>query len=72
MHKTIGGWQFGVRYLADGLPFLLFYMMYRMEAPKKQQLTTIDLTETTFSIILAFGAIVLNFYGCLWLFKNWN
>ena len=72
MHKTLGGWQFGIRYLADGLPFILFYMMYKKDTTGSPFEEKIQVTEATLNIIIALIAIALNFYGCLWLFKNWS
>lgn len=59
-HKSLGGWQFGSRYFVDLLPYV-FLLIYR-----------IDLKPKVWDIALGLFGIVLNIYGCLWLFLNWS
>lgn len=72
LHKTLGGWQFGIRYLADSLPFLLFYIIYKKENPQKLHKVKSSNIEILLSIILAAFGIALNIYGSLWLFLGWS
>lgn len=59
-HRTLGGWQFGVRYFVDFLPYIFFYIYQK---------------QTKFSpyevALLAFG-VILNIYGTVWLFLDWQ
>lgn len=58
-HKTLGGWQFGIRYFLDVIPVILFYIIYRQPKVFK------------FEIPIMLFAVGLNIYGTLWLFLNW-
>lgn len=55
-HKTLGGWQFGTRYLIDLLP-TIFFLCVRY----KQK-------WTWYEIAIAIFGIALNIYGSLWFF----
>ncbi len=55
LHRTLGGWQFGARYLVDTLPFvLLFFVRRRWEAGPAAR-----------GLLLA--AVLFNFYGAAYL-----
>jgi putative flippase GtrA len=58
-HRTLGGWQFGTRYLVDFLPYVFFYIY--------QKKTKFYPSEW---VLLAFG-VMLNIYGTAWLFLEW-
>lgn len=58
-HKTLGGWQFGTRYLVDLIPYIFF------------SITLADIDVKRYEIgLFAFG-LVLNIYGTLWLNLGW-
>ena len=55
LHRTLGGWQFGTRYLVDPFPFcLLFFARHRFEAGPASR-----------GLLLA--AILFNFYGAAYM-----
>ncbi len=58
-HKTLGGWQFGMRYFIDIIPFLFLSISSKNIKVKKQEI-----------ILFAFG-LMLNVYGTLWLNLEW-
>ena len=55
LHRTLGGWQFGARYLVDPFPFcLLFFARRHFEAgPAARE--------------LLLAAILFNFYGAVYM-----
>jgi lipid-A-disaccharide synthase-like uncharacterized protein len=59
-HRTLGGWQFGIRYFVDFLPYIFFYIY--------QKQTKFYPYEVA---LLAFG-VILNIYGTVWLFLDWQ
>lgn len=59
-HNTLGGWQFGLRYFIDLLPFAFYYAIRLRPRP--------GIADA----VLALGAVALQLYGCLWLFLNWK
>ncbi len=67
-HKTMGGWQFGSRYLVDMVPFMLiifaepFFMAY--EDSKDNILRA--RRAAVLPAILAVIAIAINIYGAIW------
>lgn len=58
-HRTLGGWQFGIRYFVDFLPFIFFYICHKQ--PKNYPYE---------AVLLAFG-VILNIYGTVWLYLDW-
>lgn len=62
MHKTLGGWQFGNRYMLDMLPYL-YYAMLRWK-PKSE-----NFTQLNFPILL-FGAAI-SIIGTAATYNNW-
>ena len=54
-HKTLGGWQFGIRYFVDMIPFLFMSISYG------------DLKVKRVDILLMGFGILINLYGTLWL-----
>jgi hypothetical protein len=58
-HHTLGGWQFGIRYFVDFLPYIFFYIHQ-----KQPQIYPYEVA------LLAFG-VILNIYGTAWLFLDW-
>lgn len=70
MYLSLGGSQFGIRYLADGLMYMLFYMMYSEKIKKEYDKPIFDnkifkIAENSVYVILMIGALALQFYGCL-------
>jgi hypothetical protein len=59
-HKTLGGWQFGIRYFVDIIPFLFLSVSYG------------DLKIKNFDILLMGFGILINLYGTLWLNLWWG
>lgn len=60
-HKTMGGWQFGSRYLIDMIPFMLVIFTddkcYKIEHISKAGIAP---------IVLAVMGIAINIYGAIW------
>jgi len=54
-HKTLGGWQFGMRYFVDIIPFLFLSLSYR------------DMKVHRHEVILCVFGLFINLYGTLWL-----
>jgi hypothetical protein len=61
-HKTLGGWQFGIRYFVDMLPFAFYYM--KQSDPK--------LTVHRYDMCIMFFAVLINLYGTLWFYLDWK
>ena len=62
-HRTMGGWQFGARYLVDMLPFALFFFADGKEiAPLWTRLT----------IVLAALGIAINIWGAVWFYTAFS
>jgi len=59
-HKTLGGWQFGIRYFVDMIPFLFLSVSYG------------DMKVNCFDIVLMSFGIMINLYGTLWLNLGWG
>ena len=59
-HKTMGGWQFGVRYFVNFLPFVFFYICSREPKFRSYEI-----------LLMAFG-VIFNIYGAAWLHLNWH
>lgn len=61
-HKTMGGWQFGCRYLVDMLPFSLLIIGERpRQAPARSQLIL--------PAVLAVLGIAVNVWGAVWYYS---
>ncbi len=58
-HKTLGGWQFGIRYFIDIIPFIAFSLLQKRTQVK------------AYHIVLLSFAVMLNIYGVLWLVLEW-
>jgi hypothetical protein len=61
-HKTLGGYQFGLRYFVDMLPYAFFYI-YMIEE---------NLQIKKYQIIICAFALMINIYGTLWFHLEWN
>jgi len=59
-HKTLGGWQFGIRYFIDLIPFLFY------------SISLSDLKVNRYEIALFGFGLALNIYGTLWLNLGWT
>lgn len=59
-HKTLGGWQFGIRYFVDMIPFLFLSISYG------------DMKVNRYDILLLGFGIMINLYGILWLNLEWG
>ena len=51
MHKTLGGWQFGARYLCDLVPIMLFYIVYERQK------------SYSWEYLIMMFAVAFNIYG---------
>jgi hypothetical protein len=60
-HKTLGGWQFGIRYFVDMIPFVFLYIYSSVQQLKIQ----------TYQIPIMAFAVMINVYGTLWFYLNW-
>lgn len=58
LHRTLGGWQFGARYLVDGFPFVLLFFARRKEQDN----------ERWNGLLLA--AVLFNFYGAVYMLSH--
>lgn len=61
MHKTLGGWHFGNRYMVDMIPFVMFYIFLSKKEYKK-----INKVANWERIVAAF-AIMFNAYGIIFM-----
>ena len=61
MHKTLGGWQFGNRYLVDLIPFVYLYIL----ATKQQRGTVNKLNRL--EILIGTFAVMFNVYGAVYM-----
>ena len=61
-HKTLGGWQFGIRYFIDMLPFVFLYIY--LSVPK--------LDVKKYQVPLLAFALMINLYGTLWFYLSGN
>ena len=59
-HKTLGGWQFGIRYFVDMIPFLFLSISYG------------DMKVNRLDIFLLGFGVMINLYGTLWLNLKWG
>ncbi len=62
MHKTLGGWQFGNRYLVDLIPFAYLYILIT-----KWQRGTINKLNRI-EILIGMFAIMFNVYGTIFMY----
>lgn len=64
-HRTMGGWQFGARYLVDLIPFMLVVFesdrKYKVYKPAKY---------TALPAALALAGIAINIWGAIWLYSQ--
>ncbi len=77
-HRTMGGWQFGARYLVDLIPFMLVVF----EGDKKYKVLSFRRKHTVFGdlaqqvkaallpAILAVIGICINVWGAIWLYMQ--
>jgi hypothetical protein len=63
-HKTMGGWQFGSRYLVDMIPFMAVIIMGDRTLARR----SIDEKVPILPIVLAAVGIVINVYGAVWIY----
>lgn len=64
MHKTLGGWQFGNRYLVDTIPFILLYILNT-----KVNLKKINKIAHWERAVAGF-ALLFNMYGIIFIFLD--
>lgn len=68
-HKTLGGWQFGLRYFIDMLPMAFLYVL--IKNTKINKFKDCETVITLSNIPLIIFSVALNIYGTLWLFLEW-
>jgi hypothetical protein len=68
-HKTLGGWQFGLRYFIDMLPMAFLYVL--IKSTKVNEFKKYQLSITLSTVPLIIFSVALNIYGTLWLFLEW-
>jgi hypothetical protein len=59
-HRTFGDWQFGTRFMVDLIPYCFLYISEKRLKYSKPIM-----------ILFAFG-LILNTYGTLWLYLDWQ
>lgn len=64
-HRTMGGWQFGCRYLIDMMPFML--VIFESDQSYKTQEPSL---RTLFPVALTLLGMAINLYGALWLYPQ--
>lgn len=64
-HKTMGGWQFGCRYLVDMIPFML--IVFESDRSFKKPYAT---KAAIFPVLLTLVGAAINIYGALWLYPQ--
>ena len=64
MHKTLGGWQFGNRYLVDMVPFIMLYILLT-----KQKFKKINKVAHWERVVAGF-ALMFNMYGIMFIFLD--
>ncbi|MBE5935462.1 MAG: hypothetical protein E7262_06690 [Lachnospiraceae bacterium] len=64
LHKTMGGWQFGNRYLVDLIPFIFLYIILT-----KKQVGKIN-KLSRFEIFVGLAALIFNAYGTAFMYVN--
>lgn len=62
-HRTMGGWQFGCRYLVDMIPFMLFVF----EGDKNYK-TPRAAGRAILPVLLMLIGVAINIYGAVWLY----
>ncbi|MDQ2084834.1 hypothetical protein RBH29_00090 [Herbivorax sp. ANBcel31] len=68
-HRTLGGWQFGLRYFIDMLPMAFLYVL--IKGSKINNFKKYEIPVTVSIIPLIVFSVALNIYGTLWLFLEW-
>lgn len=73
LHKTMGGWQFGSRYLIDMIPFMLIIFGDRQRLfwgkdEGMQKEIGLPVRVAILPIALAVIGIAINIYGALWFY----
>lgn len=63
-HKTMGGWQFGSRYLVDMIPFMLIIFADDESFNKDMRMSTL------FTIALVLLGVAINVTGAVWFFHS--
>ena len=58
MHKTLGAWQFGSRYICDVLPFVFLALLLNKD---DKNIEIIDLNK--FEVVCMILGIILNIFG---------
>lgn len=77
-HRTMGGWQFGARYLVDLIPFMLIAFerdrKYKMFLPQKKyahpQRFISSAKAAMLPAALAVIGIAINIWGAIWLYSQ--
>ncbi len=66
-HKTMGGWQFGCRYLVDMLPFMLLIIGEQKEVNIIKQRT-----QALLPFVLVTVGIIVNIWGAVWYYTTFT
>jgi hypothetical protein len=77
-HRTMGGWQFGARYLVDLIPFMLIVFerdrKYKMFLPQKKyahpQRLASSAKAAMLPALLAVIGLAINTWGAIWLYSQ--
>ncbi len=64
-HKTMGGWQFGSRYLVDMIPFMAVMILGDRVLQRRDREGKIPVIP----VILASIGIIINVYGAIWFYS---
>ena len=64
LHKTLGGWQFGNRYLVDMIPFIMLYILLT-----KQKCNKINKVAHWERVVAGF-ALMFNMYGIMFIYLD--
>ena len=63
-HRTMGGWQFGSRYLVDMIPFMSIIIIEDRALIKTGQ----DKKVPVLAVVLAAAGAIINVYGAVWFY----
>lgn len=65
-HRTMGGWQFGSRYLVDMIPFMMIIISEDRKLLKKSY----ESKKSVLLIILTMIGVIINVYGAIWFYTT--
>jgi len=63
-HRTMGGWQFGARYLVDMIPFMIVIIAQDRTLLKRSYESKFPVMP----VILAATGVIINVYGAIWFY----